>query len=90
MKTSLTKRVDAYSKQLMNGQLTINEIRAKENLPEIDSEAANTLVIPSNLMPVRDDIFDAYMASAKEKLKKVNDSSDLNNSDSTGIGDDKK
>ena len=84
MKTSLSKRIDAYAKQVTNGILSVDEIRKKENLPELGTEAANTLLVPANLMPVTDDVFEAYMASAKQKAET------LTNKDTTGVGDDKK
>lgn len=84
MKTSLTKRVDSYAKQLTNGILSVDEIRKKENLAELGTEAANTLLVPANLMPVKDDVFNAYMASAKQKAEALTDK------DTTGVGDDKK
>lgn len=87
MKTSLTKRVEAYAKQLTNGVLSVDEIRKKENLPELGTEAANTLLVPANLMPVKDDVFDAYMASAKQKMQDIDN---VNDNDTNGVGDDKK
>ena len=90
LKTSLTKRVDAYAKQLTNGMISVDEIRRKENLPELGTSSASTLLVPANLMPVRDDIFDAYMASAKEKLQNLNTTEKTVEKDSSRIGDDKK
>lgn len=84
LKTSLTTRVDAYTKQLNNGQLTINDIRRKENMPELPTKAGNTLLVPANLMPATDEVFDAYMAKAKKEAE------GLQNKDATGVGDDRK
>ncbi len=84
LRTSLVSRVDAYSKQLQTGQITIDEIRRAENRAEFGTKAAQTAMIPANLMPVRDDVFDAYMASAKERAAK------LIENDTNDIGDDKK
>jgi HK97 family phage portal protein len=81
MKVSLQTRIDAYQKQLTNGMLTHNEVRQKENLPEVPGEAGDTLFIMANLMPLRDDVVDAYMSGAKLKEQEL--------SDHTGIGDDK-
>ncbi|MDR3170314.1 MAG: phage portal protein [Treponema sp.] len=64
MKTSLMTRVDTYTKQLTNGMLNINEVRRKENLPEI--EAGNYHFFPANMMPVKEDVIQAYMAKSKE------------------------
>ncbi|MDR1876128.1 MAG: phage portal protein [Flavobacteriaceae bacterium] len=80
LKTSLQTRVDAYSKQIMNGILSPNEVRRKENLPEI--EAGDTLFVPANLMPLRDDVIDSYMAGSKIKEQLVDN-------DHPNIGDDK-
>lgn len=84
MKTSLSKRIDAYAKQITNGILSVDEIRKKENLPELGTDSANTLLVPANLMPVKDDVFEAYMASARQKAE------GLSNKDTSGVGDDKK
>jgi len=97
MKTSLITRIDAYSKQLTTGQLVLDEVRQMENHRVYGTEAANTPLVASNLMPARDDIFNAYMAKAKETASKMFESNqsatDKNNlltGDSSGIGDDKK
>jgi HK97 family phage portal protein len=81
MKTSLQTRIDTYSKQIINGILSINEVRKKENLPGV--EAGNTNFVQANLMPLRQDIIDNYMASAKLKGQ------DLENNDHPTMGDDK-
>jgi HK97 family phage portal protein len=86
MKTSLQARIDTYSKQIMNGILTSNEIRRKENLPEIEEKAGNTLFIPANLLPLRDDVVDAYMANSRLKLEEIKN---LENQHEK-IGDDKQ
>lgn len=88
LKTSLTKRVEAYSKELNNGILSVDEIRQKENLPILGTDAANTHFVPANNMPLRDDVMDAYMASAKEKQANINNSG--KDTDAPGMGDDKK
>lgn len=97
MKTSLTTRIDAYAKQLSTGQLVLDEVRQMENHRVYGTNAAKTPLVASNLMPARDDIFDAYMAKAKETASKMFDSAasatDKNNflnGDSGGIGDDRK
>ena len=84
MKTSITTRVDTYAKQLTSGILTPNEIRRKENLPEM--EAGNNLFIPANMMPLNDDIIKSYMAGAKLKLEELNEYSPntIGNHDSKG------
>ena len=63
LKTSLPTRIDSYAKQLNNGILSINEIRRKENLPEV--EAGDHIFLPANLMPLKEEIIAAYMSKAK-------------------------
>jgi HK97 family phage portal protein len=91
LKTSLQARIDAYVKQLNNGLLSVNEIRKKENLPEI--EAGDYHFVPANYMPLREDTIEAYMAGAKLKGAELQG---LQKSNSAGfhgenppIGDDK-
>jgi HK97 family phage portal protein len=87
LKTSLQTRTDTYAKQLTNGILSPNEVRRRENLPEI--EAGDTHFIAANLMPLREDVIDAYMAGAKIKEQELNtDSPDINGNHSN-LGDDK-
>ena len=78
-KTSITTRVETYSKQLMSGILTPNEIRRKENLEEV--EAGDNIFLPSNLMPLTDEVVNSFMASAKLKMKELENT----NTDSPGI-----
>ena len=87
LKTSLTTRIDTYAKQLTNGILSPNEIRRKENLPDI--EAGNNLFIQANLMPLKDEIIDSYMASAKLKMKDINTNSPNTKGNHSNMGDDK-
>ena len=63
LKVSLTKRVDAYTKQIGNGILSPNEVRLKENMPPI--EAGDNFFMPANLMPLNDETINAYMAKQK-------------------------
>ena len=71
MKTSLNDRIAAYARQMQIGILSINKIRAKENLTPI--EAGDTHWISANLMPVTPEIRDSYMAGAKLKMKELED-----------------
>jgi HK97 family phage portal protein len=84
MKTSLQARIDAYAKQVTNGMLTVNEIRRKENMPE--SEAGDVLFVAANLLPLREDVIDAYMANSKKKMHELEN---LENQHEK-IGDDKQ
>lgn len=74
MKTSLQQRIDSYTKQINNGLLSLNEVRAKENLPPI--EAGDTHFMPVNMMPWNDDIKEAYMAKQKNEAAKNTDPTD--------------
>jgi HK97 family phage portal protein len=87
MKVSLQTRIDSYAKQLTNGILTPNEIRRKENLPEV--EAGDTVFLQANLMPLKQDIVDSYMASAKIKQEKLNIESPNTHGNHSNLGDDK-
>jgi HK97 family phage portal protein len=87
MRTSLQARIDAYVKQQNNGMLTNNEIRRKENNPPV--EAGDTLFIPSNIMPLRQDVVDAYMAGAKLKAAQASNSREFHEENPQGMGDDK-
>ena len=91
MKTSLNDRIAAYARQMQIGILSINEIRAKENLPPV--EGGDTHWLSANLMPLKDDIIDSYMAGAK--LKQAQYENEKNNygpgvnGDHLPMGDDK-
>ena len=87
MKTSLQTRIDAYSKQITNGILSPNEVRRKENLSEI--EAGDTLFVQANLMPLRQDVIDSYMAGAKIKEQELNKYNPDTNGNHSNLGDDK-
>jgi HK97 family phage portal protein len=87
LKTSLQTRIDTYSKQITNGILSPNEVRRKENLPEI--EAGDTLFVQANLMPLRQDVVDSYMAGAKIKEQLLNTDSPNTQGNHSNIGDDK-
>jgi HK97 family phage portal protein len=69
LKTSMQTRIDSYVKQITNGMLSLNEVRRKENMPE--TEAGDVLFVPANLLPVRPDVLDAYMANSKKKMQEL-------------------
>lgn len=69
LKTSLSNKIDAYTKQLSNGILTPNEIRQKENLSDI--EAGSYAFVPANLMPLTEENIKAYMAKSKMELSQL-------------------
>jgi HK97 family phage portal protein len=98
LKTNLQTRVETYVKQLSNGILTINEVRQKENLPM--QEAGDNLFIQGNLLPLKNEVVDSFMASArlknfelqqleKEQGESESPSSDFHSENPQGIGDDK-
>jgi HK97 family phage portal protein len=89
MKTNLTTRIDAYTKQLTSGVLSPNEIRRKENLPEIT--AGDNHFVPANLLPLREDVIEAYMAGAKIKQLQLESSTDFPDTQGnhSNLGDDK-
>jgi HK97 family phage portal protein len=87
MKTSLQTRIENYTKQINNAILSPNEVRRKENMPEI--EAGDTHFIAANLMPLRQDVIDSYMAGAKIKEQLLNTDSPDTNGDHSNVGDDK-
>ena len=78
----MNSKIDAYTKQLGSGILSVNEVRSKENLSPI--EAGNYNFIQANLMPLTESVVNAYMASAKLKMEQ------MISKDSSGVGDDKK
>jgi HK97 family phage portal protein len=87
MKTSLQTRISTYVSQINNSILSPNEVRRKENLPEI--EAGDTHFIAANLMPLQKDIIDSYMAGAKLKQQELNENSPDTQGNHSNIGDDK-
>jgi HK97 family phage portal protein len=87
IKVSLQTRIDTFVKQVNNGILSPNEIRHKENMPEV--EAGNTLFVPANIMPLRQDVIDSYMAKSK-KIENENVVSPGTQGDHNNLGDDKE
>jgi HK97 family phage portal protein len=90
LKTSLQTRVDTYVKQLNNGILSVNEIRQKENLPNV--EAGDYLFVPANVMPLKQDVINSYMAGAKLKefeLQEKESNSKEFHEENPPIGDDR-
>jgi HK97 family phage portal protein len=88
MKVNLQTRIDTYTKQVTNGILSPNEIRRKENLPEI--EAGDNWFVQANLMPLRQDVIDAYMSKSKEIEQGLNEESPGSIGAHETVGDDKK
>lgn len=59
-------RAEFYSKLFGMGGITPGGICKRENM-EPPAEGADARFVPANMMPLRDDVLDAYMASAKLK-----------------------
>lgn len=72
LKTSHSAKIESYTKQFNNGQLTLNEIRAKENLPPL--EAGDYAFVPANLIPLTKDNVEAILAKSKLALQQKNES----------------
>ncbi|MDR1957167.1 MAG: phage portal protein [Treponema sp.] len=85
LKTSLQARIDAYAKQLTNGMLSMNEVRHKENMPGI--EAGDYHFFPANMMPVTEEVIQAYMAKSKAVQQDLK--TQPQESDHSPLGDDK-
>lgn len=89
LKTSLQNKINSYTQQLNNGQLTPNEIRKMEDRPEI--EGGDYLYRNSALLPIREDIESSLASSAKQKQQKLMESSTHTqpNAEAENIGSDK-
>ncbi|MCQ2052964.1 MAG: phage portal protein [archaeon] len=89
MKVSLGQRVDSYIKQINNGILSLDEVRAKENLTPID--AGDTHFMPVNMMPWNSEIKDSYMAKQKQIAQESQTNNPLDeNTQHIPQGDDKQ
>ena len=87
LKVSLSKRVDAYIKQINNGLLSPDEARRKENMGSI--EAGDTFFMPANLMPLNKETVNAYMAKQKLAAQGLN-GNPLADDQHSPAGDDKQ
>jgi hypothetical protein len=86
LKTSLQTRIDTYVKEVSGGILFPNEVRRRENLPEVDPAVGDMLFLPANLLPLRKDVIDAYMANSKVKMEQLQNKENQHEK----IGDDKQ
>lgn len=68
LSTDTKTTVDYLTKELANGILTINEVRAKLDLGSIDEDLGSLHWIPSNLVPITHENVNAYFGSAKAKM----------------------
>lgn len=88
LRTSLSSKIDSYTKQLQYGLLTPNEAREKENLAPI--EAGNYAFIPSNLLPLTEDNISAVLAQSKLALQNSNKVANAESAETVpGLGSDK-
>jgi len=72
MKTNLSSRIDAYTKQIGWGIFSPNEVLEKENRPGF-GPAGDTHFIPANLMPLTEENVKAYMGKAKQAVAAIGD-----------------
>ena len=55
LRGDFASRMEGYTKLLSNGIMTVNEIRAKEDLPPIsEEEGGNTHIVPGSMIPLKD------------------------------------
>ena len=94
LRTGIQTRIESYAKQLGNGILTPNEIRALEGMPATKDGAGENLFIPANLIPLQEDIINAFLASSRLKLaeaeQKKSENDEKNEKNLINLGDDKK
>ena len=89
LKTSLANKINSFTQQLNNGQLTPNEIRRMSEMPEI--EGGDYLYRNSALLPIREDIESSLAASAKQKQQELTEQATHTekNSEAENLGSDK-
>lgn len=63
-------RGEFYTKLFNMGAISPGEVCAKENI-DPPEEGAGARFVPANMMPLRQDVLDAYMASAKLKAAEL-------------------
>ena len=89
LKTSIAVKINSFTQQLNNGQLTPNEIRRMSEMPEI--EGGDYLYRNSALLPIREDIESSLAASAKQKQQELLEQSThtQTNAEAENLGSDK-
>lgn len=75
LKLDTQAKIDAYTKEIGSGILTINEARAKENLPTI-GPAGDVPHLPANLLPVNEETIAARIATQKLALQQLDKKKD--------------
>lgn len=81
MRMNYGDKIEAYNKQLGNGSLTINEVRAMENKPSL-GPAGDIPNIPANLIPLTEEVVNARLATQKLALVELQKTD--NNIEKTG------
>jgi HK97 family phage portal protein len=76
LRTSLTARIDSYTKQLTSGILSINEVRSMENKQPIEAGDTN-IISGGNYLILTQENLDAYMAKNKADYAKTQQHSPL-------------
>ena len=80
MKTDTKSTVEYLRTEVQSGLLSVNEARSKLGMTSIEDEVGDYYFIPANLMPLKKETIDAYMAKQKLALEETH---------ATTIGDDK-
>lgn len=70
MRMNFGEKIEAYSKQLANGSMTINEARSMENKPSL-GPAGDIPNIPANLIPLTMEVVNARLATQKLALAEL-------------------
>jgi HK97 family phage portal protein len=66
---SMSSKFSAYRSAIEAGVYSVNELRAKENMPALDEAiAGNTHFMPANVVPLTDDNVKAFFAKSKLAL----------------------
>jgi len=65
LRTDYKTRMDGYVRGVTNGIYTLNDILRMEDLKQIPEDVGGQRFIAANLMPLRKDVLDAYMAKSK-------------------------
>lgn len=69
---SMAAKFSAYRSAIEAGIYSVNELRAKENMPALDEVlAGNVHFMPANVVPLTDDNVKAYLAQSKLALDKA-------------------
>lgn len=81
--TNTEETINYLTKEIQSGLLSINEARSKLGMTDI-GDAGDYYFLPANLLPVTEDVIDAYMAKSKAIQ------ADLDAAGHNPLGDDKQ